>query len=448
MRGVWPFAVAMAIRLGLWLVLSPSRLASDEDSYVRTGTLLLTTGQHDLFWPPVTGWLIALFGSLAPNHDIRVIRLGWIVMDLCCLAIIRVLASRAAAGMNAVTTAQAGAFGNLAALVYAVYLPAISFSQFATSETPALLWLLLSLLLLTSAPAAARHFVGAGGCIGLLAVTRPSLAPLLLFLPAAVVLRQRSRDTWRHATLFIGAGLAVVMAVVLHNTLVHGQFTIAQNSAYNLYIGNRDLYAEDLDLFHPVATAGQIEFRRQFFAGELTYPRLSPDELQREAIAWIRAHPGTFSRRMLGRLARVFAPKTDVLELLGGERAAGIFSAASLALLGLANVQWAIVLFGGLVGLAALWREDQRVGPLFVATVVGSLPLCVIAISKPRYAFTFEPLLLIAAMLLLVARGPVWAALSTRDRWTVVACSMFVLWGWAAWLTFAITSRVGLASTS
>ena len=90
MRGVWPFAVALAIRLGLWLIVSPSRLASDEDSYVRTGTLLLTTGQQDLFWPPVTGWLIALLGSLTPTPDIRVIRLGWIAMDLCCLGAIRV----------------------------------------------------------------------------------------------------------------------------------------------------------------------------------------------------------------------------------------------------------------------------------------------------------------------------------------------------------------------
>jgi hypothetical protein len=248
--------------------------------------------------------------------------------------------------------------------------------------------------------------------------------------------------------MFIAAGAAVVAAVVVRNGVVHGQFTIAQNSAYNLYIGNRDLYAEDLDLFHPVATAGQIEFRRQYFAGELTYPTQSPEELQREAMAWIAAHPATFARRMLGRLARVFAPKTDVLELLGGERAAGVFSPASLALLTLANLQWAFVLFAGLVGLAAMTRQYPTMARVFLATVLGSLPLCLIAISKPRYAFTFEPLLLIAALLWVGARREMWEAVSTRDRWILAACSLFLLWGWAAWLTFAITSRVGLASAS
>jgi hypothetical protein len=310
------------------------------------------------------------------------------------------------------------------------------------------LLVLLSLVLLTSPRVRSGHFAAAGLSIGLVSVTRPSLLPLLVFLPAAWVLRHRSHEAWRHAVLFAAAGAAVVAVVVVRNAIVHGQFTIAQNSAYNLYIGNRDLYAEDLDLFHPVATAGQIEFRRQYFAGELTYPTQSPEELQRQAMTWIAAHPATFARRMLGRLARVFAPKTDVLELLGGERAAGILSPAPLALLTLANLQWAFVLFAGCVGLAALIRTGPAMGGLFLATVLGSLPLCLIAISKPRYAFTFEPLLLIAALMWIVARRQVWGALSTRDRWIVAACSLFLLWGWAAWLTFAITSRVGLASAS
>ena len=448
MRGVWPLTVAAVVRIGLWLVLPASRLASDEDSYVRAGTSLLTTGQQDLFWPPVTGWLIALFGSLTPDHSIRWIRFGWLVMDLGCLAAVRVLAHRVARGVDPRDTAWSERFANCAALAYALYLPAISFSQFATSEIPALLLVLLTLVFLTFDRTSTHHVLAAGVCAGLVGITRPSLLPMLVFLPAAIVLRERARPLWRDAAVFVAAGAVVVAAVIVRNVVSAGQLTIAHNSAYNLYIGNRDLYAEDLDLFHPVATAGQIEFRRQFFAGELTYPTQSPDELQRDALAWIRAHPGTFARRMLGRLARVFAPKTDVLELLGGERTAGIFSASSLALLAVTNLQWAFVLFAGLVGLAGVSRIHRRIGGLFLATVLGSLPLCLIAIAKPRYAFTFEPLLLIAALLLVFARFRLWNALHRRDRWILAACSLFVLWGWAAWLTFAITSRVGLASAS
>ena len=55
----WPIAVAVAIRLGIWLTVPGSRLESDEGSYYQAGIALLTTGKQDLFWPPLTGWLIA-----------------------------------------------------------------------------------------------------------------------------------------------------------------------------------------------------------------------------------------------------------------------------------------------------------------------------------------------------------------------------------------------------
>ena len=100
----------------------------------------------------------------------------------------------------------------------------------------------------------------------------------------------------------------------------------------------------------------------------------------------------------------------------GGERRAGIFSAASLALLALANVQWAVVLFAGLAGLAALQQLNPAVGRLFLATVLGSLPLCLIAIAKPRYAFPFEPVLLISALVFASSPRALSSALPRRDR--------------------------------
>lgn len=445
MRGAWPVAVAVAVRLAAWWFVSPARLASDEDSYVQVATTLLNTGQPDLFWPPVTGWLIALFSWAFHTTDIRWIRLAWIAMDIGCVVAVRVLAWRAATAALA-DDARAERVANAAALAYALYLPAISFAQFATSEIPAALLVLMTLVVLSRPRGATGAFAAAGVLTGVLTVTRPSLLPLLVLLPAAAVFR---KDRWRrHGLVFVVAGATVVTAVMLRNFAAAGAFTIAQNSAYNLYIGNRDLYAEDLDLFHPVATEGQIEFRRQYFANELAYPALTPDQLQREAFAWIAAHPGVFARRAVGRLARVFAPKTDVLELLGGERAAGIFSPASLTLLGLANLQWVLVLFAGLAGLAALWRAAPEWGRLFAATIVGSLPLCLVAISKPRYAFGFEPVLIIGAVFAFTTRQHLAAALTRRDRWILAGCTAFLLWGWAAWVIFAITSRVALANAS
>ena len=448
MRDLWPVAIAVAVRLGVWLVVSPERLASDEDSYVRAGLTLLSTGQQDLFWPPGTGWLVAAVAWMFQTTNIRWLRLAWIALDVACLFAVRGLARRVAPTVANGDGSRESRFVTLVTLAYALYLPAISFSQFVTSEIPALLLTLLALVLLTRPVQSAPTYVGAGMVTGLLAVTRPSLLPLVVFLPAVTLLRNRTRPAIQRAAVFIASAAIVVAGVVARNYATAGELTIAQNSAYNLYIGNRDLYAEDLDLFHPVATAGQIEFRRQFFAGELTYPTETPQQLQREAMTWIAAHPGVFARRALGRLARVFAPKTDVLELVGGERAAGVFSARSLTMLTIANLQWVVALAAGLVGLAALRRLRPDIGGLFLATLLGSLPLCLIAISKPRYAFGFEPLLIIGAVAAFVASERIRAALTATDRWVLGGCAVFLLWGWAAWVIFAVTSRVALANAS
>lgn len=443
LRALWPVAVAIVVRLIVWAALPHTRFASDEDSYYRVATTLLSTGEQDLFWPPGTGWLIALVATLLQSTDVRWLRLAWIALDVACVLMVRALAGRMAVALP--PQADARRFVDLATLAYALYLPAIAFAQFTTSETPALFCLLLATVLVARHSLSTSSVAGAGVLLGAVAITRPSLLPVLLFVPAALWARQRTPATPRHAVVMVLAAATIVTAVVVRNVWIAGEPTIAQNSAYNLYIGNRALYAEDLDLFHPVATAGQIEFRRQFWTGKLAYPTESPAMLRREALTWIAEHPGQFTRRALGRLARVFAPKTDVIELLGGERQVGIFSPQSLTLLALANLQWVIVLFAGLIGLAVLWRVQPAIGALFVAIVLGSLPLCLIAISKPRYAFTFEPLLLLSALYLGFARVQM-SALTRRDRWIVAACAAFLLWGWVAWLVFAVTSRVGLAS--
>jgi hypothetical protein len=456
----WPLALAILIRLSIWFVLPGSRFASDEDSYYNAGMTLVESGEQDLFWPPVTGWLIAAAAAILQTTEIRWLRVVWIAFDIGCLLAVRTLARRVAPAIAGSDIKRAERFTTLVTLGYAIYLPAIAFAQFMTSETPALLQTLLVLVLITNPNATWRSFAVAGVLAGTLVLTRPSVLPLLVFLPAANILKNRGpkatpqgpryvRDTdqaLRNSLVFLLTGFTVVGAVIARNWWTIDEATIARNSAYNLYIGNRDLYAEDLDLFHPVATPAQIEFRRQYFGGELTYPAGSPAELQREALAWIAAHPATFARRALGRLARVFAPKTDVLELAGGEPRAGIFSARSIALLGIANVQWIVVLFGGIVGLALLWHMLPGLGVPLVFAVLGSLPLCLIAISKPRYAFGFEPVLLLGAAVFFSAPRGTVNRLRRADRITLALIVAFLIWAWVAWLVFAFSSRLALTA--
>jgi len=430
------------VRLIAWALIPAGRFASDEDSYFQVSTALLTQGHQDLFWPPMTGWLLAIVRTVFGTDSVSTLRLAWLVMDVGCVLAVRRLAMRVADAawpsdvarrMTLVTAATAG---------YALYLPAISHAQFLTSETPALLQLLCLLILVTRTPASTGAVMAAGMLAGTLVLTRPSLLPVAVLVPLAVAWGRWV--TWRQAAAVVIIAATITGAVVLRNWRMAGEATISTNSAYNLYIGNRDLYAEDLNLLDPRATPEQVEFRRQQWSGELVYPTESPAELQRLAVEWIRQHPGEFARRSLGRLARVFVPKTDVLEMLGGERGAGIFSPRALALLAVANLQWAFVLFGGVIGLAWLFQVTARWAWVFAGAIAGALALCLIAISKPRYSFVFDPLLLICAVAAATSPRETLSAIS-RGQWRTIAITFaFLAWAWIAFGIFSISSRTAL----
>ena len=307
---------------------------------------------------------------------------------------------------------------------------------------PALLFVLVSLVLITTPSRSLASTAGAAASMGLLVLVRANLAPLAALVPLAA-LSDLPRPAWIGRTvLVLLIAAAIPAAVVAHNRITYGEATLSRNAAYNLYIGNRDFYAEDLDLIHPRATPEQIEFRRRMFAGTLEYPSGTAPELQRAALEWIASHPQTFLRRAVGRLARVFAPKTDVLELAGGEAAAGIFSLRSLTLLGVANLQWMLILAAGVPGLALLLRRDHRMGLVLVATIAGSVVLCLVAIAKPRYSFVFDPLLIVAAAFFVTSSRAEQLATIRRSRVALALIFAFLLWGWVAWTIFAMSSRL------
>lgn len=434
----WPLLLGILLRLAAWAATPGDRLASDEESYFAVAAALVDRGEQDLFWPPLTGWLIAAVRLLLASDAPSAVRLAWVGFDCACLVAVGRLARRTADALPI----DAGAARRLVAIAtagYAVYLPAISHAQFATSEIPSLLLVLLALMMLGRP--GAGSFGAAGALTGAAGLARSSLLPIAALLPLAAVWPPRNRAAWRRVSVFAAAAALVVGGMMTRNWLAVGRLVLSDNSAYNFYIGNRELYGEDLNLLHPRATPEQIEFRRQMWAGTLAYPSAPPHELVGRALTWIRDHPAAFAGRAAGRLARVFVPRTDVLELVGGERRAGVFAPAAMTVLGVAAVQWALVLAGGLVGLAGLSHLAPREGRLHAAVMAGTLLPCLVAIAKPRYSFPFDPLLIIGAAALATAPRVVLHALTPRDRRWLVAAGAFVAWGWAAWGIFAWTSR-------
>src|SRR6476620_5122514 len=98
---VAPIAVAALLRLLAWVLMPVERFASDEQGYVDAGIQLATTGQQDLFWPPMTGWIVAAVKVFVPTASLHSLRLLWVGFDLVNLMLIGVLAARIAGALPA-----------------------------------------------------------------------------------------------------------------------------------------------------------------------------------------------------------------------------------------------------------------------------------------------------------------------------------------------------------
>ena len=207
---LWPVAVAALVRVAAWALISGARFASDEQGYVDAGIALAATGQQDLFWPPLAGWIVAAFKTIAPSAPLSAIRLLWIAMDLANVALVAVLAGRI------------GRAGRFAPYAYALYLPAISHAQFVTSEMPALLLVLSALVVVTSRRSTMAADLAAGAILGALILVRANLLPLLVMLPAAAF-SQISRPTWVRRTAVVAVvGGVVVAAAIARNWISYG----------------------------------------------------------------------------------------------------------------------------------------------------------------------------------------------------------------------------------
>jgi hypothetical protein len=437
-------SLGVVARLVIWYVMPETRFASDEEIYYRTGSLLATNGIQEIFLPPVTGWLIALLKTIFPALSIHYLRLFWVLMDLGSLFLIYRLSARVIAHVDSNKSRQL--FVGTATAAYILYVPAISYSEFMTSETPTVLLLLLVLVLLTGKRSYfALRLAVAGLLTGCVVLTRTSLAGLLISFPVAIAVlstRQKPKTGAVKVLIFTFAATSVVGLWALRNYYYENEITLSTNSYYNLYIGNSAVYQEDLNLFNPRATPQQIAFRRQVFSGMNPEPDLTIGEMKRAAVENIASNKLLFLRRALGRLARIFVPRTDQLQLLGGEAEMSVFTLPSMLLMLFTNLQWAVVLLCGAAGLFSMTADERDLPVWFTATITGSIPLCLVAISKPRYSFVFDPLLIICACFFLFRWKRNWHYMLSRYKYVYVSLLLFFAWSWVAWAIFAFSSRV------
>ncbi|MFC1851322.1 hypothetical protein ACFL27_14085 [candidate division CSSED10-310 bacterium] len=467
--------IALGIRVAFWALIPVEMVASDESTYYHAGLRLLTEGVQDVFFPPLTSWIIALTQLFSEPPSIKAARFFWVVLDtgnvlLLYLLTLGLTASTSGNRIEDQSSRHHAPWRDdnekaaiLAALFYTFYIPALKYSQFATSEVPALFLLLASLNLIIytrnnglfspvsiqpesfKITCAYGSYFFVGILFGLVTLARGNLALVGLSIACLLWFENRSLGKKFAGILFwcICSGLLLpIGSYMLGNYLGTGRLIFSQNVSYNLYIGNADVYQEDLNLFWPFASPEQCQERQRMLQGSQRGITLNATEMRKAAVQNILNSPVLFLRRALGRLARIFGPKTAPLALLGGERKTGIFSLGPLFLLGLSALQYAFILFLGIAGIFLLLGDHSLVGKLFSVTILSSLPLCLIAISKPRYSFPFEPVLIIAAVWFMIKVRQNLHRVWSHYKIPLLIIYGFLIWSWLAWLIFSFSSRL------
>jgi hypothetical protein len=231
-----------------------------------------------------------------------------------------------------------------------------------------------------------------GAMLGLVALVNP--APLA-FVPAALWYWLRPRDgaaRARAGAAFL-AGLTLVAGPwALRNLVVLGSPNLRTNLGVELFVGNNDDARGSFNgRIHPAYDAA--EYTRYLALGEVAYAA----DAGARARAWMRANPGRFARLTVERVQRFWVgPDPFAAQVLGsGERSQRDWQGW---------IEWlchAFIGVCGLVGAATFRARDGAATLVRGALLLFPLVYYVTHVFE-RYRFPIEPVLVLAASVLLV----------------------------------------------
>ncbi|MGD8727654.1 MAG: hypothetical protein PVH40_08415 [Gemmatimonadales bacterium] len=147
-----------------------------------------------------------------------------------------------------------------------------------------------------------------GVAVGVAFHLQPALLPVVLGFLAFEMWRNRLRQGAGLLALVFGMAIACVPWGVRNYRTFDALFFIRSNFGLELYVGNHDNAHADIDVSsargsfrHPRTDVEEAE--RVLELGEARYMR----EKQREAVQWIREHPGAFLQLTATRIAYFWA---------------------------------------------------------------------------------------------------------------------------------------------
>jgi hypothetical protein len=421
-------------RLYLWFLLRDSGYASDEQGYYETGINFFKNGYLDNTWPPIVPILIAFLNYFF-NENLSLFRFVWNIFDLLNILLIFIITKKILIS----NFKNRNLAPYLAALLYSTYIPAISFAQFLTSETFSLFLILLSTSIFIKKTSIINYFF-IFLILSILILCRTNLLPIII-LVAVVACYNLKKSIYKKVTFFLFfvlLGYSSLFFYLAYNYTLYGKLTLTYGSSYNLYIGNREHYTEDLNIFNPLATKKQILDRRPNAERETL--DFTQDEMKELAINYIKDNPAQFLRRSLGRFARIFSPKTSQLQIIGGEGSYSVTHMYSYILLALTFLQYFFFLFFGLMSFTSFSIYSSKHKQIFISIILSALPLCLIAISKPRYSFPFDFIFIIYSISFFF--DPKLYFRNIKKNYKLNFTLVILLsWFWISWIIFSLSSR-------
>jgi 4-amino-4-deoxy-L-arabinose transferase-like glycosyltransferase len=426
LRRLWiVLAIALVVRLAA--AGAPSRpLVSDERDYDALARGLAREGEYAEDGRPTAyrapGYPLFLAGAyLVAGPDPRAVRVVQAVLDVGAVALV-----------YAIAAAIQPAAGLAAALVWALYPPAVIYARLILPETLFTFLLLFWTLLAVRAPwerAWAMAALGAG--VGLLAWVKPASLLLLLTLPLAPWSRGLERGGEPHPRLLRAAiplllGAAVAVAPwVARNARVMGAPVFTTGAGPVLLIGSQ-----------PGATGGFVrsvsDSMARGFVGEVAADHAA----RAEALDHIRREPLRFIRTGLAKWALLVTLEVEIPVLALHPNPADPTTSFREKLRSLpavtpivASVAYAMVLLAGLAGFLAY--PGGRLGAVAAAVVAAWLIAHFVFIGGTRYHQVFMPLAAIYAGRLVAAPR---AAMVALDRPRVVGFALATAALVAIWL--------------
>ncbi len=393
-RRLLSVAVIMAVAMNLALLAlyyagSPKQLVGDEVYYFARASEI-AAGQvprNQFLWPALYGDAMGRFFEIFGVERLPV-QLAQIVMWLSSALLYADIAKR-------ILRSWCAAYATLLLMLFSP--EPMSFSHFLWPETPHLFLFALALWLLIRA---GEHWIGLAAAGVALGVAILLKLLLLTFLPViAGFLLWRGSGGWRRRlariTLLLAALAVTVFPTMQHNREVHGQWMIADSSAFNLWVGLTDVELAD----YRRDTAGRAH--REFQASGPTFEARSEVFVARtRELVRTKGWSAILADQLGKQYFRLFHYQSFfTTQLPGGPRSAYHFEAPAIAgfIRAYAYTFHALLLGTGVVGLFALRVRPVGWMHVMVAFVGYNLALFLLMHVKTRYTVQFMPMLMLTA---------------------------------------------------